>query len=271
MQDHGIFSAKSTTWNIAKEAIILVGGTRAVLMQIAHPLVAAGVYEHSSYMRDPFGRAWRTFFLGQLLVFGTTQKAREAAKTINRLHKNVHGTLSQTAGHYQSGTPYDARDPELLLWVYATLVDTTLLTSSLLIKPLTLQEKEHYYQESKNFARYLGLQDNALPPTLQGLQDYIHTMIYSNHLVVTPQATQIAHQVFFPFTNPLLRPLMYLNLNLTTALLPPPVREIYDLSWGTKRQQIFDLFSGTARLILPRLPLALRILPLTRRLMNEED
>jgi len=152
MQDHGIFGAKSITWTIAREMIILVGGTRAVLLQIAHPLVAAGVYEHSRYMRDPFGRAWQTFFLGQLLVFGTTQKSREAAKTINRLHRKVHGTLSQAAGRYQSGTPYDARDPELLLWVYATLVDTTLLTYSLLIRPLTLQEKEDYYQESKNFA-----------------------------------------------------------------------------------------------------------------------
>jgi len=271
MQDHGIFSAKSTTWNIAREAIIMVGGTRAVLMQIAHPLVAAGVYEHSRYMSDPFGRAWRTFFLGQLLVFGTTQKSREAAKTINRLHRNVHGTLSQTAGRYQSGTHYDARDPELLLWVYATLVDTTLLTYPLLIKPLAVQEKEHYYQESKNFARHLGLQDKYIPRTLQDLQDYIHTMVYSNHLVATPQARQIAHQVLFPLTNPLLRPLMHINLTITGALLPPPVREIYDISWDKKRQQIFDLFSGTMRLIMPRLPLTLRVLPITRRLMNEED
>ena len=270
MQDHGIFGAKSTTWAIAREAIILMGGTRAVLMQIAHPLVAAGVYEHSRYMRDPFGRAWQTFFLGQLLVFGTTQKSREAARTINKLHKKVNGTLPQTAGRYQAGTSYDARDPELLLWVYATLVDTTLFTYSLFIKPLTLQEKEDYYQESKNFARYLGVPDHALPCTLQDLQDYIHTIISSNHLAATPQARQIAHQVFFPLTNPLLRPFMYLNRTLTTALLPHPIREIYDLSWGRKRQRIFDLFSGTMRVILPRLPLPLRVLPLTSRLMNEK-
>src|SRR5215467_5724310 len=121
MQDNGYYGPESVTWKISREAAILLGGARAVLMQLAHPLVAMGVSEHSKYMTDPFGRARDTFLLGQMLNFGSTQTARQAAHTINRSHKHVHGTLPDQVGKYPAGTPYDARDPELLLWVQATL------------------------------------------------------------------------------------------------------------------------------------------------------
>jgi uncharacterized protein (DUF2236 family) len=271
MQNHGIFGTDSTTWRLGKEAIIMLGGTRAVLMQIAHPLVAEGVYEHSSYMHDPLGRALQTFMLGQLMTFGTTPKARQAAKTINRLHLNVHGTLTQDAGNYASGTRYDARDPELLLWVYATLVDTVLITYPLFLKPLTNQEQEQYYQESKQFVRHLGLSETYIPQTLQNMHQYVHNMVYSDRLVATPQARQLAHNVLFPPTTSALRPLMHLNMHITSALLPPPLREIYDLSWDDTHQHIFDLSAAAMRIIVPHLPLTLRVLPITRRLMYEKS
>src|SRR5213592_4603081 len=109
MQDHGYYGPGSATWKIASETVITLGGTRAVLMQIAHPLVAMGVSEHSSYMTDPFGRTEHTFVLGQLLTFGSIATARDAARTINRLHTHVHGQLYDSAGAYSSGTLYRAR------------------------------------------------------------------------------------------------------------------------------------------------------------------
>ena len=168
--DYGYYGPGSATWKIASEAAISLGGTRAVLMQIAHPLVAAGVFEHSRYMTDPFGRAEHTFVLGQMITFGSTTTTHDAARTINRLHKHVHGTLTDRAGAYRNGTPYTARDPELLLWVHATLIDTILYTYPLLIGPLNQQEQEQYYQESKTLASLRALirtsdcQRNATKP-----------------------------------------------------------------------------------------------------------
>src|SRR5260370_7483544 len=118
-------------------------------MQLAQPLVAMGVSAHSSYMTDPFGRALRTLVLGELLTFGSLEKAQQAASTINRLHLAVHGSLPIEAGAFAKGTPYDARNPELLLLVHATLVDTMLLCYPLFIGPLTPAEQETYYQDSK--------------------------------------------------------------------------------------------------------------------------
>src|SRR5215471_12054279 len=106
MQDTGYYGPESVTWKISREAAILLGGARAVLMQLAHPLVAMGVSAHSDYMTDPFGRTERTFVLGELLTFGSLEKARQAARTINRLHFHVYGDLPIDAGAFTKGTRY---------------------------------------------------------------------------------------------------------------------------------------------------------------------
>jgi uncharacterized protein (DUF2236 family) len=268
-QDYGYYGPESVAWRVGREAAVMLGGARAVLMQLAHPLVAMGVSAHSSYMTDPFGRAERTFVLGEFLTFGSLEKARRAARTINRLHLPVHGTLPIDAGDFARGSAYDARDPELLLWVHATLVDTLLLCYTLFIGPLTPGEQDRYYQESKEVAHLLGLHPEKMPGTVDDLRQYVNDMVYSNRLAATPQARQLAHQVLFPPAPPILRPIMHLNLQFTCALLPQPVRQIYGLEWDMGRQRLFNLSTRGMRAIIPRLPMSLRELPITRRLMQE--
>src|SRR5258708_37653139 len=106
VQDRGYFGTESATWTIGSEAVLNLGGARAVLMQLAHPLVAMGVSSHSRYISDPFGRAMSTFMLGQLLAFGSQSTAHQAALTINRLHKHVEGTLPAAAGDHTAGAIY---------------------------------------------------------------------------------------------------------------------------------------------------------------------
>jgi uncharacterized protein (DUF2236 family) len=266
--DGGYLGSNSVTWKLGREAIVNLGGGRAVLMQLAHPLVAMGVSEHSSYMSDPFGRSWRTFLLGQMLAFGSTSTARQAARTINRLHAHVYGTLPEKAGAYHAGTPYRAHDPELLLWVQATLVDTVLLIYPLFFGPLSAAEQEQSYQESKVISGLLGLSADHMPATVADLRQYVHDMVYSNRLAATPQARQLAQQVLFPPLPDMWRPFMHLHLQLTCALLPQPVREIYGLEWSPRRQRAFELSTAGMRMVIPHLPTALRILSITRRLME---
>jgi uncharacterized protein (DUF2236 family) len=269
MQDYGYYGPCSVTWKIASETAITLGGTRAVLMQIAHPLVAMGVSEHSSYMTDPLGRTEHTFVLGELLTFGSVSTARDAARTINRLHTHVHGKLYDSAGAYNRGTSYRARDPELLLWVHATLIDTILFTYPMFIGPLSLHEQEQYYQESKTLAYLLGLSPADMPGTVQDLRQYVNDMVHSNRLAATPQSRQLAQQVLFPRLPSILRPFLHLNAQLTTALLPQPIREIYGLEWSAQQQRAFELSARALRTVVPRLPSSLRVLPITQHLMRQ--
>ena len=259
----------SIGWKVNRESIILIGGTRAVLMQIAHPLVAMGVSAHSDYMIDPFGRANRTFVLGEILSFGTREKARQAARTINHKHLLVHGELPINAGVFPKGTCYDARDPELLLWVHATLVDTWLQCYNLFVGSLSREEENTYYQESKEIAHLLGLIPDKMPDTIDDLRQYVDDMVHSEYLRATPQARQIAQQLLFPPIHTMFRPLLHLNLQITSALLPQPIREIYGIEWSSRRQKIFNISSQGIKAIIPRLPTYLRELPITRRLMRE--
>ena len=260
---YGFYGPGSVAWKVGRETAVLLGGSRAVLMQLAHPLVAMGVSAHSSYMSDPFGRAMRTFMHGEMLMFGSLEKAHQAARSINHLHKGVHGTLPIEAGAYSSGTPYDARYPELLLWVHATLVDT------LFIGPLTLSEQDEYYQQSKEVAHLLGLLPEKMPGTVGDLRAYVNDMVNSNHLAATPQARRLVQQVLFPPAPAILRPAMHLNYQLTCALLPQPVREIYGFEWDERRQHLFDLSAWGMRKVIPHLPMYLRELPITRRIINQ--
>lgn len=269
MNDHGYYGPRSVTWKVGQETAVLLGGARAVLMQIAHPLVAAGVSEHSSYLSNPYGRTMHTFLLGEMLSFGSTATAREAARAINRLHTHVQGTLPTHAGAFLPGTAYRARDPELLLWVHATLVDTLLEMYRLLIGPLSAEEQERYYQESKASARLLGLSADAMPATVTDLRRYVDQMVHSNKLAATPQARQLAQVVLYPPLPTPLRPLLHFNLQFACGTLPQPVREIYGLEWSARQQRLFDWSVRGLRLSIARLPMSLRVLPISQRLMSE--
>ena len=271
MQQKTTFGPGSTTWKIVSEVAITLGGSRAVLMQLAHPLVAIGVWEHSRYMTDPLRRTDDTFILGQKIVFGSTTTIRDTARTINRLHTHVHGTLPLDAGAYAKGTPYKARDPELLLWVHATLVDSILLVYPLLVGPLTLDEQEQYYQESKETAHLLGLSPKDMPKTVKDLQHYVSEMVSSNRLAATPQARQLVQQVLYPPLPSFLRPLMHFNTSITCALLPSSIRELYSLEWTPLQQHFANLSIATLHTIILRLPSSLRILPITKRLMEQGE
>ena len=271
MQKHGYFGSESMTWKIGQEFILLLGGARAVLMQLAHPLVAMGVSEHSSYMTKPFQRTLHTYYLGQMLTFGNTVTARQAAHTINQLHKHVHGSLPLDAGAYTQDTAYSARDPKLLLWVHATLADTILRMYPLFVGPLTYDEQNQYYQESKMMGHLLGLTNADMPSTVDDLYGYVHNMVYSNQLAATPQSRQIVRQVLYPPLPDVFRPLLHFNLHITAGLLPKPVREIYGLEWDMTRQKIFDIEAMGMRSIYPRLPDKLRVFPITRKMMRQQE
>ena len=254
----GYFGPRSMAWRIGRERMLVVGGGRAVLMQLAHPLVAAGVGGHSAYARDPWARTFATLDLMQRITFGTRGEARAASRTINRLHTHVTGTLSEDAGAYAGGTPYHARQPDLLLWVYATLIDTGLYLHPLLVGPLTDDEREAYYQESKRTVVLLGLPETMLPPRLADLQAYVDEMLAGAELALTTEAREVARVILHLPVPFVLRPALALGGEATAGWLPERLRTLYDLSWDDRRQKLLEAAELGVRALLPAVPPALR-------------
>src|SRR6266536_3414538 len=109
--EHGLAGPRSNAWKINGEAVLLLGWGRAILLQFAHPLVAAGVAEHSLFVRQPRGRVKRlrqTVRAVLQLTFGTLREAEDAAAGINRIHDYVQGEIPEVTGPFAAGTRYSA-------------------------------------------------------------------------------------------------------------------------------------------------------------------
>ena len=153
---------------VNREAVVVLGWGRAILLQLAHPLVAAGVGAHSDFDGGPLAyvrRMRRTIGAMLSLTFGTESEIRETAGRINAIHHRVHGRLDCAVGGYAAGTPYDATDPALLTWVHATLVDSQLRTYALFVGPLAPADEDRYCAEAAQIGPLLGVPSNTLPDT----------------------------------------------------------------------------------------------------------
>ena len=143
------------TWTIAGERLALLAWPRAILLQLAHPLVAAGVAEHSGFRSSPFApfaRLHATVGAMRQLTFGTDEEAEAVVRRILGIHDRVNGTLREAAGTHAGGTRYSAHDPALLLWVHATLLDSHVRILEEVLRPFTPDERDRYCRETAVFA-----------------------------------------------------------------------------------------------------------------------
>ncbi len=174
----GYFAPDSVIRRIGNSPLTpFLGGGPAVLLQVAHPLVATGVTQHSDYRRELWRRLLRTLRALYLIVFGTKVEAEEAGAAVQRVHARVQGQTQEQLGPFPAGTPYSASDPELRLWVHATLVEASLAVYSRFVQPLSADEQERYYQEMAVVARLFGTPAHAIPPTLAHFRDYFEAQI----------------------------------------------------------------------------------------------
>jgi uncharacterized protein (DUF2236 family) len=250
MSSDGIYPPASVSWRVNREAALLLGGGRALLMQLAHPLVARGVDEHSDFRRRPVRRLQRTLSLTLALSFGTRPEALAAARAINLTHQGVRG-----AG-------YSARDPELLLWVHATLVDTALVAYTTFVGPLSDGEREAYVRESRTVGELLGIPATAFAADLAAFDAYLELMTRSV-LSVDERARALARTVLTP---PLRLPsgAGFPLRAVTAGLLPAGLREAYGLPWGRPQRAAFALARDGFRRVGPLVPRPLRNVPQAR-------
>lgn len=250
--DPGLFGPGTVAWKVNGEAAMIVGGGRALLMQVAHPLVAAGVAQHSQFPRDSFERLWRTLDAMLTISFGDSNQWRQAADRVTSVHQGVKGTSSE-------GVAYDALDPQLLLWVHATLVDSALATYERFVGPLRPAEKERYYQEMKRQATVLRVPEEVLPDTFQDFRAYVEETIPA--LEVSDDARAMRDGIVSPDVPFVLRPVSAWLRALTIAMLPERIREGFGLGQSTAQRAAAEMSSAVLRFFLPLVPKRVRLWP----------
>lgn len=231
----------SMAWRINSEPTVILGGARALLLQVAHPAIAAGVEQHSSYKRDPWGRLFGTLHVVGKMTFGSPEESRRHQDLLMKFHEGV-------VGIRDDGTKYRALDPSLLLWVWATLLDTAVEMYRLCVGALSDAEIAQYYEESKALAVGVGVPYEQCPATWADLQRYFAEVVASE-LHVVDSAHAVATAVLappFPFG---IAGVAALPQTLVTAgLLPERIREQYGLSWSARDQRLFDALFSRIRL-----------------------
>ena len=258
---------EAVAWKINCETATLLGWGPAILLQVAHPLVAAGVADHSVAVSHPERRLQR---LGQTIramlaiTFGTDEEVARAALAINHIHDRVHGTLAKAHDGLPVGTPYSAHDPALLAWVHATLLDMLPRAYELFVGPLTAAEKDRYCVEATRMGPLLGIPDSLLPHSYAELRRYFDAMIASGTIAVGPAARELAQAIVAP-TVPRWAPLVAPLSRLTTVgLLPPAIRAAYGFRWTRRDERVLRAIAAVARLVIPRLPALLHHWPAAR-------
>jgi uncharacterized protein (DUF2236 family) len=241
--EEGLFRAQGWLRRINAEPVLIFGGGYALLLEVAHPLVAAGVGEHSQFRSDPFGRLSRTLDAMRTIAYGDRAAALAAARGLHRAHARVRGTLAEDAGRYRAGTPYHGREVELVRWVWATLVDAALRVSECFVAPLPAEAREGYYAEQCGIARLLGVPRELVPPSHAAFAAWLERSV-AESLQVTPLAREIAQAVLSPPAG--LADGGRVRL-ITAALLPPSLREAYGLRYEAPQRARFEALVASVR------------------------
>ncbi len=256
----------SVTWTINREMIVVAGWGRAILMQLAHPAVAAGVQRHSSFrgsLRSGFARLHSTVSAMLAVMFGDTDRMIAAAAAINAIHDRVHDD-----GH--EPVRYSAHDPDLLRWVHATLIDSMPRTYELIVGPLTPRQRDLYCAESAIMEPLLGMPDGWLPRTAAHRDAYLQQMLESGGLTVNDTTRALARAVLYPphwrFAWPAFRAMQL----LTIGTLPPSLRAAYGFDWTARDARSLARWTRAIRFVLMCLPRFAREWPIARNAAAEE-
>ena len=240
----------------------LLSGGAAVLLQVAHPLVACGVVEHSGYDRDLSRRLIGTMRALYMTAFGDKAEAEQAGAVVRQAHERVRGTTAVQLGPFPAGTHYSASDPELMLWVHATLVHSSLAAYQQFVQPLTSAEREQYHGEMNTVAELFGAPAQVLLRSYGEFEEYFEAQVASSTITVTQPAREVAAVIVAARLPAPLRILAPTHRLATTQLLPPRLRDEYELRWTALHELALPLAARTLRYgTMPALAVAARVRP----------
>ncbi len=168
--DDGLFGPRSIVWRVNRDRCFPLAGMRSLMVQALHPLAMAGVAEHSSWRQDPFGRLAATSSYLLTTTYGDTASALAAAAWVRRIHTHVRGVDPET------GLPYSAEDPALLLWVHAAMVESIVTVVQRYGRALDDGDADRYVADMVRFAEIVGVPTDDVPATVASLREYIESV-----------------------------------------------------------------------------------------------
>ena len=258
----------SVTWKVNRELIVIAGWGRAILLQLAHPMIAAGVADHSSFrgsLMTSLGRLSSTVGAMLSLTFSTDEEAIGAAAGINAIHDRVSGRLGEPVGPFTAGERYSAHDPELLRWVHATLLESIPMTYELLVGSLTMDERDRYCAEAAIMEPLLDIPQGLLPRESAELTVYVREMLHGPCIRITPTSRALARSVLFPPGWRLMWPFFRALQLITVGLLPPSIRDDYGFRWTARDARAFVRWTAALRQFHRLTPPIVREWPAARR------
>lgn len=267
--DHeGVSYPYPVSGRVNAECLVVLGWPRAVLMQMAHPLIAAGVARHSGF-RDgalaAVGRLRSTVGAMLRVTFGTEDEAARTVAHIRTIHRHVNGRLHEPVGRFPAGTRYSAEDPDLVLWVHATLLDSVMLFYDRVVTPLSEAERDTICGEATWLPVALGARPEEVPATASGLDGYLQDTCRGGTLAVGADARAIASAILRPPGGRLAGPLTWTHRLLTVGTLPDPVRELYGLRWTARDARRLAAVLRWLKRVRPVLPDVIALWPEARR------
>jgi uncharacterized protein (DUF2236 family) len=261
--------------DVGAEAVLVAGGGRAILLQIAHPAVGRGVVDHSDFASDPLRRLRSTLTFAYAAVYGSPEELAAVQRAVNRAHAPVHtsavhtravhaGTVDASAVHESApstdGPSYDAFDPHLQLWVAATLYDSAVTVYEHIFGPLDPESADRIYREYSVLGTALQVPAELWPADRAAFAEYWARTLPT--LAVTDATRAVAFDLLHARRLPLwLRGAMPVARLVTAGLLPTPLVVEFGLPWNRRRQVRFDRVMRTTALVYPHLPAWLRHRP----------
>lgn len=253
----------SITGTVNREMVVVAGWGRAILLQLAHPAVAAGVHGHSAFrgsLRASFRRLRSTVGAMLAITFGDPEQMITAAAGINAIHDRVRGRIPG-----RDGETYSAHDPDLQRWVHATLLESIPLAYERLVGPLAPGERNRYCSEAAIMEPLLGMPAGWLPRDSAQLDTYMREMLAGGSLVVTDTSRALARAVLYPPHWFLAWPAFRAMQLLTIGSLPPSIRQAYGFEWRARDERALARWTRLLRVVRRWLPAFAREWPVARR------
>jgi uncharacterized protein (DUF2236 family) len=270
----GFFGSDSMVRRLHRERLVLFSGVRALLMQACDPLAVVGFQRHSIIFDDPQLRLQRTDERMSRIYFGARDEADETGRVVEAMHRRVRGRTPAEYGPIPKGTPYAASDPELGLWVLATLADSALVYYERIFGTLAAPERERYWSEYRRVGELLSLPPDSMPSTHPDLKEYVDGRLRDGSLWISEdRREQAVRMILDPPWSGWMRtaaiPVTETVRLISTGLLPPEIRRLFGFSWDPGREALLRSTLLQLRLGARFWPDAVRLHPAARLAAGE--
>ncbi|NYG60130.1 uncharacterized protein (DUF2236 family) [Nocardioides daedukensis] len=235
-------------------------GQRALIIGATHPVPYVGTSDSTRAKEKPFQRLSSTAAAFETIFFGSRKQADRVLHGVHSMHTRVSGELARDEGNYPKGTPYDAFDPELMLWTMAMLADSSRVCFETLVRPLDADEREELWAEWVRFGELFGMPRSVAPSSAREFDEWLAARLEPSQLHLTEEARVVGLAIAEDMPVPRHMRVGIVGTNLVVrGTLPAQVRELYAMSWTPAHEAAFRAVTAGVRATRHVVPRRVRV------------